>query len=132
MDPVSFVASITQLIKVTRDVVQYFEDVKDAPKAYALLEQEAYSLLEHLSKLKARAAEAKKTDAWFTGVCSLGVPNGPLAQYQQAMEELARTSKPKLGQRWIWPFRQKEVEKILKRIERLKSIILLALQDDLK
>src|SRR4051812_25401279 len=97
MDPVTAVGlavSITQLIDATAKAIKYLNDVKDAPKARARLAQEATSLLVLLTSLRYRVEEAKTTDPWFIGVCSLGVERGPLEQFKGVMEELARKLKP--------------------------------------
>src|SRR5438046_7959257 len=97
MEAVGLAASIVQLIDATTKIIKYLNDVKDAPKDRARLARETTSLLALLTDLRYRVDEAKSTDPWFTGVRSLGVERGPLEQFKEAMEELARKLKPESG-----------------------------------
>jgi hypothetical protein len=138
MDPVtviSLVASITQLIDATTKTIRYLNDVKDAPKDRATLAQEAANTLILLTNLRYKLEEAKSTDPWFTGVRSLGVESGPLDQFKEAMEELARKLKPevgikKFGKSFFWTLDKNDIDTVLSKIERLKTLISLALQKD--
>jgi hypothetical protein len=138
MDPVTGVglaASIVQLIDVTTKAIKYLNDVKDAPKDRAKLAKEATSLLVLLTDLRYRVEEAKSTDSWFTGVRSLGVEGGPLDQLKEAMEELARKLKPettikKFGKMLLWTLDKNKISDILSKIERLKTLVILALDKD--
>jgi hypothetical protein len=138
MDPVTTVglaASIIQLIDATTKAIKYLNDVKDAPKDRARLAREATSLLALLTDLRYRVEEAKSMDPWFTGVRLLGVEGGPLEQFKEAIEELARKLKPKsgvmkFGKALLWTLDKNEINKILSKIERLKTLVGLALQKD--
>ena len=138
MDPVtvfSLVAGIVQLIDTTTKVIKYINDVKDAPRDRARLALEAASLLALLTDLKYRLEETKSTDPWFTGICSLGVEGGPLEQFNEAIDDLARKLKPekslkKLTKAVFWPLDKNEINNILTKIERLKTFVGLALQKD--
>lgn len=62
MDPVTvvgFLAAVVQLIDVTSKVVNYFNDVKDAPKDRAKLAREAANLLPLFTELRYRVEETK-------------------------------------------------------------------------
>jgi len=135
MDPITAVglaASIVQLIDTTTTVIKYLNDVKDAPKDRAILAREGSSLLALFIDLRYRVEEADSTGAWFAGVRSLG---GPLDQFKDAMEELARKLKPeagikKFGKALIWTLDKNEISNILSKLERLKTLVILALQKD--
>ncbi|KAH0551049.1 hypothetical protein GP486_007597 [Trichoglossum hirsutum] len=138
MDPVTAVglaASIVQLIDGTAKVIKYLNDVKDAPKDRARLAREATSLLAILTDLRYKVEEANPTDPWFTGVLSLGVEGGPLDQFNEALEELTRKLKPekgikKLSKTLLWTLDKIEIDRAFTKIERLKTLVSLALQDD--
>ena len=138
MDPITIaglVASIVQLISATATVVQYLNDIKDAPKDRARLAREASNLLALLTNLRYRVEEAKSTEPWFTDIRSLGLAGGPLSQFQEAMETLEMKLRPetglkKLGKALVWTLDRGDVEQILSKIERLKTFVSLALQND--
>ncbi len=138
MEPVSaagLVASVLQIITATAQTIQYLNDVKDAPKDRAKIAQEASNLLVLLTSLRYRLDDASPTDPWFARLLTLGGPGGPLEQYGNTMEELAVKLRAKsgiqsLGQRLIWTIDKKQIKDVLDRIERLKSLIGLALQED--
>jgi hypothetical protein len=129
------IASIVQLIGTTTQAIRFLNDVKDAPKDRAKLALEATGLLVLLTDLRYRVEEAKPTDPWFTGIRSLGVEMGPLRQFKETMEELARKLQPesgfrKFGKALFWTLDKGDIDNILSKIERLKTLINLALQKD--
>jgi hypothetical protein len=138
MDPVTAVglaASIVQLIDATTTAIKYLNDVKDAPKDRATLAREGSSLLTLFIDLRYTVEEAESTGAWFASVRSLGVEGGPLDQFKDAMKELARKLKAeagikKFGKALIWTLNKNEISNILSKIERLKTLVSLALQKD--
>ena len=138
MDPITivgFVATVVQLIDVTSKAVNYFNDMKDAPKDKAKLAREATNLLPLLTELRYRVEDTTATDPWFTGLKSLGREGGPLIEFETAMENIVdkltpATSVMNLKRILRWPFDKKEVDVILSKIERLKTLIGLALQED--
>ena len=136
MDPVSavgLIASIVQLIATTSRVIKYVDEVKDAPKEKASLAAEAANLVPLLMTLKQRVETSSSTDPCFSSVQSLGVPGGPLTELQVLMEQLGgklKSRKKKLSGHLLWPSDQKECVALLAKIERVKSLIGLAMQDD--
>ena len=133
MEVVGFVAAVAQLIEVTSKAVTYFNDVKDAPKDRAKLAREATNLLSLFTDLRYRVEEASPTDPWFTGLKSLGQEGGPLMEFKTAMENIVDKLAPantNLKRVLRWPFDKKEIDAILSKVERLKTLIGLALQED--
>lgn len=138
MDPITavgFIAAVVQLIDVTSKVVSYFNDVKDAPKDRAKLAREATGLLALFTDLRYRVEETNSNDPWFTGLRSLGAHGGPLTEFQTAMEEIANKLAPASGvvnlKRVLrWTLDKKEMDTILSKIERLKTLVGLTLQKD--
>ena len=136
MDPVSaigLVASIVQLITTTSKVIKYVDEVKDAPKERASLASETANLIPLLMTLKQPVETSSSTDPWFSSVKSLGLPGGPLTELQVLMEQLGgklKLRKKKLGRQLLWPSDQKDCLALLTKIEHVKSLIGLAMQDD--
>ena len=139
MEPITvfgLLTAITQLIDVTSKVINYFNGVKDAPKDRAKLVREATSLLLLFTDLSCRVEENVSADLWFTGLRSLGGEGGPLTEFRNAMEDIASklapatTSVGNLRKVLRWTLDKKEIEAILLKIERLKTLVGLALQKD--
>ena len=135
MDPVSFVATVAQLIDAGSKVIKYLNDVKNAPKERAKLAREVSNLLPLFIDLRYRVEETNATDPWFAGLQSLGGKGGPLDAFKDAMEAIATKLESKSGGRRLaqilfWTLKQKEIDSLLLRIERLKTLIGLALQKD--
>ena len=138
MDPVTvagLTASIIQIITATAQTIQFLNDVQDAPKDRAKIVKEAANLLGLLTSLQYRMEEANLKDAWYGRLLSLGGDGGPLDQYKHALETLAGRLKPKSGtkefqRRLIWTLDKKHIKETLDEIERLKTLIVLALQED--
>lgn len=135
MEAVGLTASITQLVAATTKAIRYINDVKNAPRERATLLLEATTLLALLTSLGYKVEVSRTTDPWFENVRSLGLPNGPLAQFKEAMVELARKLKPesgmkKVGKALVWTLDKKDIDGILAKIERLKNLVSLAVQND--
>ncbi|KAH8880540.1 ankyrin, partial [Thozetella sp. PMI_491] len=145
MDPVSavgLVASVAQLIDIVTRTISFLNDIKNAPRERAGLAIELSGLLAVLTSLRYRIDEEPRSDgkqsSWFAAVRFLGVNNGPIAQLEETMKAVAETigSKPKasksnIAKTLVWPFKKKEVETLLAKLERIKSLINLAFQSDL-
>ncbi|SLM33723.1 hypothetical protein LPUS_02266 [Lasallia pustulata] len=137
MDPVTaigLVASITQLIGVIAKTIGYLNDVKDAPKDRSRLIHEASRLLALLTDLNYTLESADTMELWLGTVRSQGMKD-VLDLLQRSMEELAKKIKPEhgikgLGKRLLWTLDKKEILEILAKIERVKSLVGMALQRD--
>jgi hypothetical protein len=136
MDPITaigLVASIVQLIVATSKVIKYVSEVKDAPKEQENLGLEAANLMPLLMTLKQRIEADPSNESWYAGVRSLIVPTGPIPQLQEAMEQLGsklKSRRKKLSEHLMWPSDRKDCMVILSRVERMKTLIGLALQND--
>jgi hypothetical protein len=135
MDPLSVTASVIAVLQLMNAVIQYLNDIKDAPKECQQCVIEASNLLSPLINLRYRAEEAQIDDPWFEQLRKLNVKDGPLDQYKQALE-LLRTKVEigdgiqKIKRQLFWKFNKDEVTSILARIERLKSLVSIALEID--
>lgn len=133
MDPVSIVglaSSIGQLIQLSMSIVNYVNKVVTAPKERKALTLEIVSLVGVLLSLKQRADAAKtEQDPWFAALSSLGGEQGSLQQLRSTLEFLGRKLEPRIGRNLIWAFSETEIRDTLARIERVKSLMVLVLQD---
>lgn len=134
MDPLSVTASIIAVLQLSAKVLEYLNGVKDASKDRAKCAIEASNVHSLLMNLRFRLEES--TDAsWNTAVRALGVENGPLDQFKQALEALQThmTNGGRLqqaGKALVWKLKRAEMDSILLRIERLKTLVGIALQMD--
>lgn len=135
MDPLSITASIIAVLQLTSSVVEYLDSVKDASKDRASCAIEASNLYGLLVNLRFRLEEANPNEPWYTAVRALAAQNGPLDQYKSALEQLqpkviTGSGIKKIGNALVWKFNKEEVMTILSRIERLKSLVQIALEMD--
>jgi len=135
MDPLSIAASIIAVLQLSAKVLGYLNDVKDASKDHSKCAVEASNVHNLLTNLRFRL-EGESTDTpWYTAVRALGIENGPLDQFKQALEALqARMTDggrlKKAGEALLWKFKKEEIASILGRIERLKTLVEIAMQLD--
>lgn len=136
MDPLSISASICALLQTAGVVTSYLTSMKDAPKERARLTTEVYNLCGLLTRLRDRVDESRSEDPWFNVVRKLGAENGPLQDFQVTLERLRSKLEPvgglkKVGKILTWKFDKVEINEMLSKIERLKTLSTLALADDL-
>jgi hypothetical protein len=135
MDPLSVTASIIAVLQLSAKVLGYLNDVKDASKDRAKCAVEASNVHSLLINLRFRLEEGNADAPWYTAVRALGVENGPLDQFKQALEALQTqmTDGGRLrqtGKALVWKFKKEEIAGILVRIEHLKTLVGIALQMD--
>ncbi|KAL9576779.1 MAG: hypothetical protein Q9212_006823 [Teloschistes hypoglaucus] len=138
MDPASglgLAASVVQLIQFAVKSIEFLSDVYHASEDQPQLLQEASSVLPVLFALKSRLAQSSQDEPWSIGIRALGVASGPLDQLGQALMTIAQKLQPtngvtKLLRTAKWPFDKKTCREMLGRMERAKSSIGLALQND--
>ncbi|OCK88179.1 ankyrin [Cenococcum geophilum 1.58] len=147
MEAIGALASIIQVVDGSIASLKYLNEVKASPKERSALSQEASTLGGLLAEMKTRVDEAqRRNDDLSSRTRSLGIPNGPLDQSKQALEELIKqlsspssgASRPakrsKLGEirrNLAWPFHRSNCAMLLSQIERTKAAIQLALTQDL-
>ena len=135
MDGLSAAASIIAVLQLTGEVLGYLNDVKSAPKECQQCTIEASNIQNLLINLRYRLEQEQAGHSWFTAVWALNIENGPLDQYKQALEQLVSRVEiqggiQKVKRRLLWKFRKEEVASILARMERLKSLVNIALEMD--
>ena len=135
MDPLSVTASVIAILKLTGEVIGYLNDARDAPNECQQCAIEASNLQNLLINLRYRLEQGHTGDPWFAAVRSLNVENGHLDQYKQALEQLQSrvdvgNGAQKIKRRLVWKFSKAEVAGILARMERLKTLVSIALEMD--
>lgn len=135
MDPLSITASIIAVITLTGKVINYLNVVRNASKDRARFAKEVANIQSLLISVRFHLDESTPEDLWFKEVRKLTEENGPIDQFRVAMEQLLTKVEPKaglkkVGETLLWKLDEKDVEEILSRIERLKSIIQIAVQMD--
>ena len=130
MDPLSITSSIVAVLQLASSVVSYIGAVKDASDDRQRLIAEIGSITGFLFFLKEEPNNSSDASN------SLCVANGPLDMYKSTLSELSSKLRPasgglrKAGKSLLWPFQKSEVNNLLLRIERLKGMFILALQND--
>ncbi|KAF2022679.1 hypothetical protein EK21DRAFT_105656 [Setomelanomma holmii] len=122
MDPLSATASVIAILQLSAKVLAYLNDCAI----------EASNIHNLLTNLRFRLEEGHAHQPWFNAVQALAVEHGPLDQFKQALETLQAkmTDGGRLKNALIWKFKKEEVDAILARMERLKTLIEIALQMD--
>ncbi|KAK0435972.1 hypothetical protein EV421DRAFT_1908255 [Armillaria borealis] len=146
-------SSIVALVDVSWTIFKYLKDVKEAPKERTSLSTELSGLVHLLDEVKLFTETAQPNDPWLATMQRL---SGPVVQLTALLEDLKKefkltpsdttekvikpdTNKVKsrlLGKveevksRLSWTFRKESVEDALKKIERIKSLMIVAVQHD--
>ena len=135
-DPLSVTASIVALLEFSAKVIGYLNDVKNGSEDRGRILSEIASVNCMLYSLQEKAHEDKHNHAWSSTFNSLYVPKGPLDQIRTALESLSKklappsTSLNKVRKVMTWPFQKREIKEILERIERAKTLLNFARQND--
>jgi hypothetical protein len=128
-------ASIVAVLQMIATVTQYLKDHKGGSEDRVRLRDEMRSTICLLEMLKDRVEDSDTGNPWLNAVRWLDVPNGPLAQFKKALELLVDKLAPSGRMRQVaqtikWPFDKTDVNEILGKIERLKSLFSLAMQNE--
>ncbi|KAI9155090.1 ankyrin repeat domain containing protein [Paramyrothecium foliicola] len=135
MDPLGATASVIAVLQISAKVLAYLNDVKEASSERAKCAIDAAHTHALLLTLRFRLEEGGFSQPWYEAVQALAVKNGPLDQFKQVLESLQAnmTDKGRLrkaGDALVWKFKKDEINGILARIERFKSLVEIALQMD--
>ena len=123
MDPLSVTASIIAVLQLSSTVLRYLVDVTDASADRKSLIREIGSTRGILSTLNETVDDVRVSDeTWSATIRSLKDPDGPLSVLTTTLQQLATTLKRSASATGIkkaanslrWPFKQSEVEKILR------------------
>ncbi|KAH7111796.1 hypothetical protein B0J11DRAFT_190031 [Dendryphion nanum] len=135
MDPLSVTASIIAILQLSAKVLAYLNDVRDASKDCTQCVVEILNLRGVLFNLKDRVEWGDHTKPWYTAVQAIATKNGTFDQFKEALETLQTKitdggRQGRAGDALLWKFRKEEIASILGRMERLKSLVEIALQMD--
>ena len=141
MDPLSVSASITAILQMTGSVIQYINGVRGSPTERERFLTELNGINIILLQIQdpveeaEQTAEPGETARWSETLQSLNQPNGPLKQLEQVLRTLESKLAPACGVKGIkkalaWPFQKEEVTALIATIERQKTILNLARQND--
>jgi hypothetical protein len=128
-------ASIFAIMQLAQSVAGYLNDVKDASKEQVSIATEISSVNALLTPLKYRVKDAQSRDPWFVEVQRLGIKGGPLDQFESTLKHLKSKVEPVDGLKkavrlLTWTFNKTEVSAMLSRIDRVKTLVILALAND--
>lgn len=138
-DPLSVTASIFAVLQLSSTVLKYLIGVKHASGDRRGLIREISSIRGILSTLSEIVDDARVSgETWSATAQSLADPGGPLEvltttlqQLSAALQESASaTGIKKAASSLQWPFKHSEVEKVIGIIERQKSTLSLALENN--
>ncbi|RYP90059.1 hypothetical protein DL770_003839 [Monosporascus sp. CRB-9-2] len=140
-DPLSVTASVIAILQLAAKTTQYCKDFKDGSTDRVRLRDELRSATCLLEMLKDRIEDVNdmNTDTSTLRPASIEAlkrPDGPLFHFKQLLEEIVakltpQGSRGQLKQHLKWPFDRKEIDQLLVSLERCKSHISLAMQNDL-
>jgi hypothetical protein len=135
MDPLSFTASVIALIQLTGTVITLLSTVKDTSKARHQCELEVKNILQLLESLKDRCEGTRSLDPWFADVRQLSSHGDLFDQFEDALKQLQHELEPakglkRAGKTLSWKFNTTDLERIFSVIERLKSRLQIALEND--
>jgi hypothetical protein len=126
--------SIISAISLTSQLIDYFRTIKHFPKEHRQFHREITALQALLDDVRfLQDDEPSKT--WLHGFKSAVVDSGILDNYQEAVQHLLKKTNSESGvkggmQKLNWTFTKDDIQDTLEKIERLKSVIQLALQAD--
>lgn len=129
-------ASIIAILQLTSTLTNYINNVRKATAEQAKVAVEASNLFSLLTSMRFRVEGTRSDDPWFNQVKMLGTNNGPLDQLRETLEEMVETisssrKRDQIKSALMWKFTKSQVDEMLQRMERLKSLITCALANDL-
>ena len=131
METLAATASIVSLLQLAGAVIKYLSILKDASDDIKTLVLELCTIRGLLSTIKDLTTEESILHE------SLSRPDGLFSQIESSLQALASKVEPtstttahKLVQKLRWPLRKEEVKDVLSSIERQKTLLSLALQND--
>ncbi|KAK0432044.1 hypothetical protein EV421DRAFT_1911347 [Armillaria borealis] len=133
MEAVGLASAIVSLVELAHITVKYLKDVKEAPKERDELSKELSNLAIYLMAVNQLTQTAAAGDPWLATVQRL---SDPFVQLGVLLNDLKKKLEPasdgmgKMKQRLLWKFSKESVEDALKKIERIKSLVIIAVQHD--
>jgi hypothetical protein len=134
MDPLSVTASIIAVLQLTVKIIDGLKHARDASTDRIHFTTEIQNLRDLLVALLSRVDE-DSSDPWHINVRQMGGQDGLIYQYRVALEQLkdkisTGEGLKKTAKTFLWKYIQQDAERILSRMERLKSLVQIALEMD--
>lgn len=131
MDPLSVTASIVTILDLACKLMQYANSIRKASRERVQVAREASAIYSLLIQLRSRVEQCHTNESWFNEAKLLATKGGVLDQLKSILENLVAKIEPgSIVKDFVWKITSKEVEHSLAHIERLKSSISIALQQD--
>lgn len=135
MDPLSVATGIVTVIQLSAEVARFLRAVDSATRERKDLLNEVRACGNILQELSDQADDSEEGREWSETIRALEAPNAPLGRLSITLTTVAFKLQPKAGlQKAVeslkWPFKQKEVDRVLTAIEREKSLLALALENN--
>lgn len=135
MDPLSVSTSITALLTLTKDIVLWAKEAKDAPGERRKFIREASVLSGMLNTLVEFINDSDPSDPWLLAIPRLAEKESALDGLTLSLQLLKEKVNPtsrmrKAGQALTWKHVKDDIKDILSRMERLKSLAGIALELD--
>ncbi|KAM7201239.1 Ankyrin repeat-containing domain protein [Naviculisporaceae sp. PSN 640] len=141
MDPLGTAASLLAVIKLAAGVVKYVASAAGATATRRKLREEVMACERVLQEILFESSDFDGGEKWKDTVNALEAPGAPLGRLMVALRAVEAKLQPKASSsgeirntlglsRLTWPFSEKEVQQILEAIEREKSLLMLALEND--
>jgi hypothetical protein len=124
-------ASIVTILDLACKLMQYANSIRKASQERVQVAREASAIYSLLTQLGSRVDQCQTNEPWFNEAKLLATKGGVLDQLKSILENLVAKIDP--GSRmkdFVWKITSKEVDQALAQIERLKSRISIALQQD--
>jgi hypothetical protein len=135
MEAIGLVASILQLVQAIYPVFEYVKDVRDGPAQRAEIVANVAALAALLGVLQKQCTGTHSTNVGplFTAIQGL---TAPLDELRDLLERLNRkvqdpkTAAQKFKERLTWTLDKADVRELLSKVERVKTLVTLAIQND--
>lgn len=134
-DPLSTTASIIAVIQLSSEVAKYVSTARGATKERKALLREVRACEHILETLNDEADDSDEGKVWSETIKALESPDAPLGRLWVTLRAIGAKLQPKEGVKKAleslkWPFKEKEIDKIVSSIEREKSLLQLALENN--
>jgi ankyrin repeat protein len=132
MEPLSAAGSVISVLHLASEVFKYVNTAASASKERKRLRSEVLACRNILQQLQDDVDDSEEGKAWLKTIKVLEAPDGPLGRLRVALDvvKIKLMSKDGLRNSLKWPFKEREVQKIIGAIEREKSLLELALANN--
>ncbi|KAL8719944.1 MAG: hypothetical protein Q9225_003121 [Loekoesia sp. 1 TL-2023] len=135
MDPLSLTASLVAVGRLAATATSYLKQIKAGSSERVKLREEIRNVAYMLDILNDRVDDVENPEKELLTIRSLAVNGGPLDQLRSALELLATKLAPhgrlkQISRPMLWPLSRKDVHDILNTLERQKSLLSLAIEND--